>query len=187
MPCTPLLPLPHGVVARLQYRHSPGPSPSLSTPVSWQLAGAATPELTHGEAERIASAIGLHSLRRTSPTYLRAHASLSLASPHNGRTDHAAPGPYGSRRSWPRRRTRAGQRITDVANEPEPVQAEASGELHQPLNCLIAPDHRPKPTTAIKFTPATSARLGHPRLAYKRGPRAPPASPFASTTTHSSS
>ena len=43
MPCTPHLPLPHGDVACFQCRSFPWPIASLSTPVSWLLAGAATP------------------------------------------------------------------------------------------------------------------------------------------------
>ena len=107
MPCIHHLPPPHGDVACVQCRSSPWPSAQPLHSGEMAPGRCSLPELVHGRAERNATAIGRHSLPSSAPTYLSAHASLSLTPPRKGHTGHAARGPFDSRRSRPLRRARA--------------------------------------------------------------------------------
>ena len=165
MPCTPHLPLPHGVDARLHCRPLPWP---IAQPLhSGELAAGrcSHPELVHGGAERNTSAIGRHSLPRNAPTYLPAHASLSLAPPHNGHTDHAARDPYGSRRSRPRRRARAdsASRTCQTSARPSKRKLRAnSTSLISAPSPQTTGQNQPRRPNLLRRTPPASAILDSP-------------------------
>jgi hypothetical protein len=163
----------------------PGPLPSLFSPVSWRLAGATPPppsSSTAGRTEPPRPPATFTAVNASPPT-----SSTRCPSPRNRRTAQASGPLLAVAGVGHRRRTRTGQHIAGEANELELVQAEASGATHRPHKFFAAHDHRPELTPATKLTPASSARLGHPRLPYKRDPRAPLASPIASTITQSPS
>ena len=170
MPCTPLFPLPHGVVACFQCRRPPWP---IAQPLhAGELAaGRCSHPRAHprrGRADRLGHRPPF--MRRTSPTYLPAHASLSLAPPHNGRTDHAARGPYGSRRSRPRRRARAdsASRTWQASTSPSKrrLRANSTGLLNAPSPQTTG-QNEPRRPNLLRRPPPVSAILDSP---IKRAP-----------------